>query len=238
VIQRYIFTAVSNQLAAMASDPTLFDDLFAYTWGLSATEVAGIKSYFAAHPIRVQHGYAVAEVNPPLIAITLQAESQSDFFEGDAAGFTTTAPAGWAGFAASADGAYGAQVEGAIWEYSYRILCISENIDVTSYMYEMVKAALLGAKEYFIAQGIMLPSYTGMDLAPDPRYTPENLFTRVLGMRCKRVFSIVDRSSALGRAYKVSGAAIPAASPNDNGGVTTGVDVASLTTFSDTGDST
>lgn len=226
MIQRYIFTCLNHGLSAMAADETLFDDLFSDTWGLGATEVAGIKAYFAAHPIRVQHGFGLAEITPPLMAITLQAESQSDFFLGDATGVDTDPPASWQQYDPQGNLRYGAIEQGALWEYSYRILCISENIDVTSYMYEMAKASLLAGKQYLISQGVIAPTYTGMDLAPDPRYTPENLFTRSLGVRCKRPFVLTDRSSALGRAYKVSGLAIPPASPQDNGGVPTSVTVA------------
>ncbi|RYF12722.1 MAG: hypothetical protein EOO40_00540 [Deltaproteobacteria bacterium] len=220
VIQRFIHQILTQMLNAMRTDPTLYKDLFSTTWGLSDAEVAGIVAYFAQHPIKVAHGFSNAEVQPPLMSITLQAESQSDFMLGDLAGINTVAPPGWKGGGMAQ---YGAYEEGAIWEYSYRVLCISENLDVTSYMYEMAKAALILGRNTLIKHGVLLPTYTGMDLAPDPRYIPENLFARVLGVRCKCPFILTDRASALGRAFNVSGLAIPPASENDNGGVSTGV---------------
>lgn len=225
MIQRFIFQILTQMLAAMRTDPTLYSDLFSTTWGLSDAEVAGIVSYFAQHPIRVQHGFSNAEISPPLMSITLQAESQSEHILGDLAGINTTPPVGWKG---GSTAQYGAYMEGAIWEYSYRILCISENLDVTSYMYEMAKAALVLGRDSLIKQGVIMPTYTGMDLAPDPRYIPENLFARVLGVRCQRPFILTDRASALGRAFNVSGLAIPPASANDNGGVAANVVVSRL----------
>lgn len=212
MIQRYIFNAIQNGLAALAADPSILDDIFCNIYGLGSDEVAGIKTYFANTTINLQQGYAHVDAKMPLLAIVMAQEQMSDFFLGDAAGISD-APMG--------SDTFGADETGAVWESNYQVLCYAEHPDVVSYLYEVVKSALLVNDDYLVDNGVMEPILSGMDLVPDPRYLPEHLFCRVLGLRCKRAFIRVDKNSKFGKAFKITGMFVPANSPYDNGGVKT-----------------
>lgn len=213
MIQRILYDVVKLGLAQFQTTPALYTNLFGTNWGLSDTEVAGIAAAFMKKPARVTHGYQMADVSPPLVCILLQQESESEYALGDYIGQAT--------FADAAGHSVNAAELGAIWDASFQILNVTENPDLTSYLYEMVKACLVIGKATLQQAGIMDPMLAGTDLAPDSRYMPEHLFVRALTVRCKRQFAVADFDHALSAAIQVGGINVPAASPNDNGGVKT-----------------
>lgn len=180
MMQRRIFDILTAGLKAFADNPDMYSTVFGNYLGLSDAEVAGITRFFAQKPIRVQHGYQHGDIRPPLVAIILQAESQSQKVLGDAAYL----PMGYA-----AQRSIGA---GSVWQNSYQLMCYAENIDAASYVYELVKAIFICSHMTMAKLGIMSPNYTGQDLAPDPRYLPENLFVRVLGLSAQSTYVLPE----------------------------------------------
>lgn len=180
MIQRRLYDLLTAGLKAFADDPSMYDVVFGQYLGLDDPEVAGVKRYFKAKPIRVQHGYQHGDIRPPLVAIILQAESQSQKVLGDAAYL----PMGHA-----SNRSIGA---GSLWQNSYQLMCYAENIDGACYIYELVKAIFICSHGAMAKLGIIDPSYTGQDLAPDPRYLPENLFVRVLGVSAQSTYVLPE----------------------------------------------
>jgi hypothetical protein len=218
--QRAIFDVVVQGLAAFIANPQIYTDLFGRQWGLSDTEVAGIAATFAKFPPTVRHGYSLADVKMPLVVIMLQNEEQSDYAMGNYVGQNT--------FLGPAGNQMRAAELGSIWRSSFQILCLSENIDTTSYLYEMVKTSLIIGKAVLEARGIMSPELSGGDLGPDSRYGAEHLFARTLMLSCKRQFVVTDFENALAVALTIDGLAAPALSPHSNGNVMANVTLYSV----------
>lgn len=212
MIQRYLYTALKEGIDAILKNPVILDDLFRELYGLEVKEVAAIKTVFAAHPPEVIHGYARHDSKFPLFSIVLANEGESQTVLADQAGFV----------ADEDDPDYGTDIESAVWQHTYQVLIYSEHPDVTGYYYEIAKSILIAANDYFVQQGIFNQKYSGMDLAPDPRYVPERLFLRQLTMTCEREFMRLSRD--VKKAFKVSGIYVDkSGSDSDVGGVQTGV---------------
>ena len=47
MIQRVIYDVLTSAVAAVNSDPGILDELFETNWGLSRSEVDGIKTFFS-----------------------------------------------------------------------------------------------------------------------------------------------------------------------------------------------
>ena len=214
MIQRYLFTALKNGIDQINADPEIITDLFT-NFDLTTTEIEAIKTWFAATPPEVHHGYARVDTKFPSYHIILGSENESDHVLGDE-GVMIDDPE---------DENFGADVKTTIWEHNYQVLCYAEHPDATTYMYEIAKTILIvNAHSFFTEAGLFFQYISGMDLAPDPRYLPENLFGRQLTFKCKREFCRVDKDSAAGKAFQVSAIHVDkSGSPSDVGGVKTKV---------------
>lgn len=196
MIQRSLFAALKLGLDAIARDPAILDDIFGDNgFGLTPKEIEGIQTFFAEQPPTVVHGYARRDHTYPLIAITLGNESEVERFLGNSAGQVEDED----------DPDFGAECLVTIWQHAYNIFIYSEHPDVTQYVYEVAKSIILTSDAAFQRLGFTQTSVTGMDLAPDPRYIPENLFVRQLAFTCQREFLRVDRATKLGKAFALRG---------------------------------
>lgn len=212
MIQRFIFDALKDGIAQFQSDPTLFDLLFTELFAFGETEIAAIKTVFAAKPPKVIHGYAPLDMEVPVWSIILQDEREALKVLNNDTGQIEDID----------DPDFGADVKGTIWQHRYDILVYTEHPDVTTYYYEIAKSILLGSNDFFVDQDLFDIDISGGDLMPDPRYIPENVFVRRISFGCMRLFTRVDRDSRLGKAFKVSGIHIDkSGSPSDVGGVKT-----------------
>lgn len=218
MIQRLLYKALVTGLDAIKSDPTILDDLFLKNFELDAAEVAGIKTFFAAKPPTVIHGYARNDQAPPIISILLASEREADAVIGDEAGDVVD----------ELDEDFGASQYTALWEHTFHLVCIAEHPDVCQYIYEVAKAIINQAKPTFIPYGVYGLSLSGADLAPDPRYVPEHFFIRQLAVSCRAELLTVAKDTKLGKAFTVAGIHVDkSGSPRDVGGVKTLVTVAS-----------
>lgn len=175
MILRRIFTVLRDGLTAFAANPALYDTLYQDFLGMEPRECAAIKAALARAPVRVQHGYPHTDIQMPCMCLILQAESVSQKFLGDVAYL----PLGGRG-------------AGSQYEISAQLLIYSENIDLTQALYELARAVLIVSHQRLAQEGIQSPNFTGMDLAPDARYLPEQLFCRVLGIRAQYMFALPE----------------------------------------------
>lgn len=212
MIHRYIHAILSTGIAAYRADPKLVDDLFLQLYELEDTEAKAIKTYFSQKGLNVYSGFPRIDSEPPFVAIILGQEGESENYIGDYAGMITE----------EGHALYGAEIEGSVWNHTYRLPVVTEHPDITQYMYELVKTIMLAGLRYLIDQECMDFSFSGQDLAPDPRYLPERYFVRELVFSCKRQFSRIDRDARLTKAFKISGIHIDrSGSPRDVGNVET-----------------
>ena len=212
MIHRYIHNVLTTGVAAYLADPRLVDDLFDQLYAVETSESAAVKTYFLDKGLNVYNGYPRLDAKLPFVAIILASEGEAETFIGNYAGMITE----------DGDALYGAEVSGAVWDHVYHLPVVSEHPDVTAYLYELVKILLLAGLEYLIDQECMDFSFSGQDLAPDPRYIPERLFVRQLVFSCKRQFLRIDRDSRLTKAFQISGLHVDrSGSPSDVGDVQT-----------------
>jgi len=216
MIQRLLYKALTRGLDAIKADPTILDDLFLKNFELDASEVEGIKTFFAAKPPTVIHGYARSDQDTPIISILLANEREADAVIGDEAGIIED----------EEDADFGADQYTALWEHTFSVVCITEHPDVCQYIYEVAKQIIMVAKPTFIPYGVYGMTLSGADLAPDSRYMPEHFFIRQLSVSCRAELLTVAKDTKLGKAFKVSGMHVDkSGSPSDVGGVKTLVTV-------------
>lgn len=212
MIQRILYKALTAGLTYFSTNQDAYDRLFGQNYGLSATEVAAIRQFFAAKPVTVVHGYARMDQTPPMLAIVLGSEREVESVIGDEAGPVRD----------ELDPDYRCDQYTSMWAHNYQIHCIAEHPEASQYLYEIAKAIILEAKESFIPEGIYDSEVSGSELLPDPRYIPENWFVRVVTFACRRELLTTRLNTALGKAWKVSGIHVDSdGSPSDVGGVKT-----------------
>ena len=160
---------VMNQgVAAISADTALIDPILD---DLSAADLTTIKTYWASHPPTVVSGYARAEGPFPCWAITLMTEEitqdyvgvgQEALFLGDGD--------------EDKDGTkFKRRVSG-----SYAVTIYAEHPDVCAFYYRIARRILNVGMWRLLEGGLNEPVITGAELAPDPRFSPENLFVRRL----------------------------------------------------------
>jgi len=212
MLQRLIYASLKSGMQAAVDDPAILDELFSEQLLYGAAEVTAIRELFST-PVEVIHGYARRDSDFPLFAVVIADESEDELMLGDDADMVDEGED------------LGADVYESIWGHTYQVLCYSEHPDVTTYMYDYAKYVLLLARRYFVNHeeaGITQVTYSGGDLAPDPRYLPEHLFLRQITVKAGSEFCRIDHDSRLGKAFKVSGIHIDSSgSPSDVGGVQT-----------------
>lgn len=214
MIQRYLIDILQDGFDAFTADPLLLEDIFLENYGLSTSEVAAIKTYYAAHPVLLVNGYARQDNRYPAIAITLGNEGESQTVLGDDAGMVEDAT----------DPNYRCDINSAIWEHTYFLTVISEHPDVTAYYYEMAKIILLSGLEVLTEKGLASIKVQGQELMLDPAYMPEHLFMRRIIFTCERELQQISRNSRLSKAFRVGGIAVDkSGSPSDVGEVNTNV---------------
>ncbi len=216
MIQRFLFDVLSSGLAAIQADLDLLDDVF-NQYGLSAKELGEIKTWFKDNPPLVKHQYARTDDTFPLYSIVLSNEEETDLFIGNDGGLQVLD---------DDDPDRGVDVKSSIWQHTFHILCYSEHPDGTTYLYEVAKAIFLTAD--LADCGLHTAYFSGMDLSPATPYIPSHLFARIFAIRAQREFERKDRTTAIGKAYKVGGIHVDrTGSPSDVGNVKTLVKVVS-----------
>lgn len=210
MLQRLIYTRLSEGIEIIKNDPGILDQLFGDLFELGSTEIATIKTALQTHPPKVIHGYARSDSEFPLYSIVLGNEIETDHYLSDDAGMIDDRE----------DPDFGADRLSSLWDSTYQILCYTEHPDLTTYYYEIAKSIFITAD--FYSWGVLEYHFSGMDLAPDPRYIPEHLFVRQITFRAKYEFERVDFASKLGKAFRVAGIHVDkSGSPRDVGPVKT-----------------
>lgn len=77
-----------------------------------------------------------------------------------------------------------AEYEGAYFNQMNSVYIYAQHPDICLYMYHFAKLALFGARSALEGSGLIDPSYSGGELAPEEMpYLPDNVFVRVLNIR-------------------------------------------------------
>ena len=210
MLQRLIYKRLKEGIDIILAKPKILEQLFGELFELDSSEVDKIKTAFQTKTPNVIHGYARTDSDFPLYSIVLGNEMETDHYLSDDAGMIDDPQ----------DPDFGADRLSSLWDSTFQILCYTEHPDLTTYYYEIAKSIFITAD--FYSWGVLEYHFSGMDLAPDPRYIPEHLFVRQITFKAKYEFERVDFDSKLNKAFKVAGIHVDkSGSPSDVGGVKT-----------------
>jgi hypothetical protein len=216
MIERFIYTALTDGIADLVKNVDRLDRIFGLYQGLEQDEVDKIKEYFADHAPTVVHNYAREDHKFPLYAIVLKDESTQQHFLGDFAGLLTPQDAIMDYNDVDIDGG---ELLSTFYRHSYNILVYAKHPDVCVWYYHLAKYFMERSHDFLVGKGLFDMDMGGADVAPDPRYIPSFLFTRVLRFSCQREFQLV--ADPIPRGRKLDGAYI-------DGGDTPGTPVAAV----------
>ena len=170
--EQRIRLALMQGVAAISGDVALLDTVLA---DLSASDLATIKNYWTDHPPTILSGYARAEGPFPCWAVTLMAEEIVQDYTG------AGQEAIFLGSGANPDYKSGTKFKRRV-SGTYGITIYAEHPDVVAFYYRVARRILNVGMWRLLEGGLNEPNLSGADLIPDPRYAPENLFTRRLSV--------------------------------------------------------
>jgi len=170
VPEQRISLVLKQGVSAITGDTDLLDTILA---DLSAKDLTSVKSYWDDHPPIVVSGYARSEGPFPCFAITLLSEeiAQDYVGVGEEAYFLGSDPDNKAGsrFKRRVTGTYGVHI-------------YAEHPDICAFYYRVVRKIINVGMWRLLEGGLNEPVISGQEMAPDARYTPDNLFVRRLSI--------------------------------------------------------
>jgi len=171
VPEQRIRLVLMQGIAAIVGDVNLLDTILD---DLSTNDLETIKNYWGDHPPTVLSGYARSEGPFPCWAVTLMGEEIVQDYTG--AGQEATFIGGGG---ADADWKSGTKFKRRV-SGTYGVNIYAEHPDVCSCYYRVARKIMNVGMWRLLEGGLNEPMLAGADLAPDPRYSPENLFVRRL----------------------------------------------------------
>jgi hypothetical protein len=150
---------IQDGVDALSANVALLDGIWA---GLAAGDIAKLKTYWGTNPPTVLTGFARRTDPFPCFAVTLASDTpDTDLLDNG-------------GFLDEDEGEIGRETTTS----AFRIFVFAENPDVCAAYYRVLRRILQAGKRKLESRGLYNPSLSGAELAPDPSYTPDNLFTR------------------------------------------------------------
>jgi len=168
VPEQVIAALMKAGITAINDDGTVLDDILG---DLSANDLTTAKARWASNPPSVVSGYARTNMPFPVWAIVLMNET----IIGDYVGMGEEAYIG--------GGVKDGNVSKRRVQGQFGLFVYAEHPDLCSWWYRVLRRILNVGHEWLIDKGLNDPMLVGTELAPDPRYTPENLFTRRLTLQ-------------------------------------------------------
>lgn len=217
MIERLIYTALKQGIAALKADPEAIVRLFC-TLGLEKAEAREIKKLFELNPPNVIHNYPRSDATFPLYAVVLGDESETIKALDDFGGFISEEQA-----ALMMDPQLqGTIINSSIYSHQHHVMVYTEHPDQSIYYYQLAKLFLTRERDYFKTQGVLEMSLRGREMHPDSGYAPEWLFVRQLTMSSSSEWAILDDDKLPTLQSQIGGAFVnnPDAAVQDVIGVT------------------
>lgn len=171
LIDAYLREVIQNRLLFLKKNPQFIEHIFG-TLGTKTT-LKSFKDFIVNKDIKVLIGFPREPQSLPCYSIMVSGEQESPLGLGDN---IDDYEEDWD------DDNLITQyvVDGIDMDSSYRIECWSDNGDLTSYMYTLLKYCLLSSRNDMLKNGFKLPKLTGTDLEPVPDYIPVFVYRRAL----------------------------------------------------------
>lgn len=187
MVERILFEVINAGLEWYKDKPERFERFLREKQELSADEAATGRLYFeggtaddgstvTAKPPTLIHGYARTGGPFPCWALVLGAEQIATDYLGKDAPFL------------GSDGEYFRDTEtGAVVDpkarrmrYTFNVMVHADHPDVCIWYYHLLKSIVMESQDTLESRDVEDLEFSGQDMAPDPRYLPADMFTRML----------------------------------------------------------
>lgn len=206
-IERIIYRILTNEIEAFKSDPAAFE-AFIYSGTKSTDEAAKARAYFELHPPTVIHGFPRTDSVFPCIAIVLAGEGIAQDYIGEDAYNTDEN-----GMMFLDSDGMAMDMHVRRWNHNFDALIYADHPDICLYYYNLARQILMAGKNEFIRNDYDQVSFTGADLAPDPRYSPEFLFLRRLGISLQSDLTYSTKENSFYQSYRMQGIGVDPGEP-------------------------
>lgn len=182
LVDDYIQIMIANKLRWLKNHPSVIDHIF-HT-GKRET-LSKLKEFIENRKIKVVIGYPKDQNSLPCYVITLAPESEQPTGLGDDSEFYDDYDLGLGD-----DSEITEEMEKTLSKFlastymnsNYRIECWSDNGDLTSYMYVILKWCLWTSRQEMLDMGWVNIRLSGTDLEPAPDYMPVFIYRRAAQM--------------------------------------------------------
>lgn len=197
LVERVILALLRSEVDRLSKDEDETRRFFSHFFDPTSDEEnrERLVKNFMTQPPRTIIGYARSTAELPTYAITLASDEESDEYLDHYVGQTLE------GERASEDAEY----SGSFFQSSYDIYVLAQHPEVTLYLYHFARACLF-ATDVWDTYGILDPVLSGGELDPNETYLPDNVYGRILTVRCKSLLSVPKLLSYRdGRKLRVTG---------------------------------
>lgn len=185
LIDDYLQFFIAEKLKWLKEHPVIIDHIF--LTGRRDT-VEKLKDFIANRKVRVIIGYPKEQTSLPAYVITLAPEQEQpiglgddgEYYSGYDLGLGDSDDEGEGDPAEDAERKLSEFIAGTYMNSNYRIECWSDNGDLTSYMYIILKWCLWSSKHQMLSLGWVNIKLSGTDLEPVPDYFPMFVYRRAL----------------------------------------------------------
>lgn len=169
--------AISADL--LGSDPgeTVLDDILDT---LDDAEKTKARAYYGEHPPSIIQGYPRVDAPFPLFALVLTGDQESHRYLGTG---EHDAPSGFGSDDPEVIGTKDHAEFNQWTEATFGIFVYAEHPDLCAWYYRILRRIMNVGIRFLVKEGLDNPTISGAELAPDPRYTPDNLFVRRLTLK-------------------------------------------------------
>jgi hypothetical protein len=180
--ERVLLGILRTEVDRLAADKSELERFFSHFFDplTDKNERDSWVNSFTKRPPKVVLGYPRTSSEFPCYSVVLEAERETDEPLGHYLGQSLEDEGGDTSF----------EYTGSMFEQTFGIYVYAEHPDVCIYLYQFAKAVYLGAHETMLCCGLIDPSYSGGELAPDEGYLPENMFVRVLRVSLKSLTTV------------------------------------------------
>jgi len=200
--ERLIRAVLFSEVERLSKDKAEVERFFSHFFDPTAApgERDSYVTDFLRNPPIVTMGYPRFTGDMPIFSIVLSSDEEADGegFLGNYVGQTMPGE--------KPPGGDDQEYEGALFNQQNSIYVFAQHPDQLLYLYQFAKLVLLGAREALHCAGMISPTYSGGELAPNEVYLPDNVFGRVLNVSYKVMMTVPKLFSYRdGRRLRVTG---------------------------------
>lgn len=182
LIDDYLQGYLVQKIKFLKKHPKLIDLIF---YANRRETLSSLTEFIVNRPIRVILGYPKDQTSLPCYVITLAPENEVPFGLGDGhdefvddLGLSEVIQD--EELHGKVDKSLKVQVDGTYMNSNYRIECWSDNGDLTTYMYAILKWCIMSSRAEMLSEGFVNITISGTDLEPVPDYLPVFIYRRSL----------------------------------------------------------